>query len=561
MTTTPFAEISAPTPDLDDLAARQQALLAELADTSDAAAAQALLDRWDDLRRQVDTWANLVDLRFNMDTTDAAARADREVRDRLIPAWTELDVAVKRAFLEHPCRGALAEGLGGQVFALWEVDVLAFDPSLKDQLVEESALEAAYTELLAGARLDFRGETLNLSTITPWRQDADRETRHQAEAVLWDWFARHGEPLDRNYDDLVRLRTAMARQLGHEDFVALGYKRMSRIDYDRDDVERFRAQVREHVVPLATELAERQAADLGLDRLMAWDEAVLDPAGNPAPAGDHDWMLARAREMFDAMGHGLGEFFAAMDDGGFLDLRSREGKAGGGFCTSFPTHGMPFIFANFNGTKGDVEVFTHEVGHAFQNYQSRDARLLDYQWPTLESCEIHSMSLEFLTWPHMERFFGDDAERFRRMHLAEGLAFLPYGTAVDHFQHLVYERPEASPAERHAMWREMEATYLPWRDWGDLAYPAEGGRWQLQRHIYLSPFYYIDYVLAQTCALQFLGRARRDPAEAMQAYVALCRRGGEAPFQELARSAGLVSPFDEGCLASVVADARAALDG
>ncbi|HMC80763.1 MAG TPA: M3 family metallopeptidase, partial [Acidimicrobiia bacterium] len=248
-----------------------------------------------------------------------------------------------------------------------------------------------------------------------------------------------------------------------------------------------------------------------------------------------------------------------LETGGFLDLADRKGKAGGGFCTSFPTEGMPFIFANFNGTKGDVEVFSHEMGHAFQSYESRDLPLADYLWPTSESAEIHSMSLEFLTWPHMERFFGADAARFRRVHLAEALLFLPYGTAVDHFQHEIYRRPAMSPAERHELWRSMEQTYLPWRDWGDLAYPAKGGRWQHQRHIYLAPFYYIDYVLAQTCALQFWVRSERDREAAMRDYVALCRRGGAAPFRSLVASAGLTSPFEPGCLPEVVEAARAAM--
>jgi M3 family oligoendopeptidase len=262
--------------------------------------------------------------------------------------------------------------------------------------------------------------------------------------------------------------------------------------------------------------------------------------------------------MFDAMGE-LGPFFRRLNEGGFLDLMARQGKAGGGFCTSFPVAGMPFIFANFNGTQDDVNVFTHEMGHAFQNFQSRSQGLTDYLWPTYESAEIHSMSLEFLTWPHMECFFGDEADRFRRTHLTDAILFLPYGTAVDHFQHEIYGRPDLGPAQRHDLWREMEATYLPWRDWGDLDYPARGGRWQNQRHIYLAPFYYIDYVLAQTCALQFWVRAEEDHAAALSDYVALCRRGGEAPFRELARSAGLTSPFDDGCLAGIVDRARAAL--
>ncbi len=555
-----FDAITAPTPDLDALAERMEELHRTLEAAATPADGAAVVRAWDELRREVETWSSLVDLRFNQDTANEEHKRAREQRDELLPRWTELEVAMKRALLVHPLRAGIAAEVGEHAFALWEVDVLAFDPAIKEDLVAEAKLEAEYTELMASAEFEYLGEKLNLATLRKFVQHADREVRHGALQQWWNWFAEHGGEFDRIYDELVRLRTAMAEKLGFNDFVELGYKRMKRIDYDRPDVERFRAAVREHVVPLATELCRRQAEALGVEKLMAWDERVQDPRGNPRPNGDHDWMVARAQEMFDAMDAELGAFFGLMNGGRFLDLKSRQGKSSGGFCTSFPTAGMPFVFANFNGTKDDVEVFTHEIGHAFQCYQSRDHVPLDFLWPTMESCEIHSMSLEFLTWPHMDKFFGDDAERFRRMHLIDGLVFLPYGVAVDHFQHEVYSRPEASPAARHAIWLVMERTYLPWRDWGDLAYPAKGGRWQAQPHIFGGPFYYIDYTLAQTCAMQFWLRAEReDRGAAMKAYVDLCRRGGQAPFQELARSAGLKSPFDDGCLAEVVGHAREVL--
>ncbi len=553
-----FSDITAPTPDLDALAVTIGELEATVAGAGSVDGLLTAVRAWDDIRRQVQTYSSLVGLRFQQDTTDPDRKQEREAWDEAEPRWTELEVAMKRALLGHPLRTDLEAAIGAQAFALWESEVLAFDPAIKGDLATEAKLGAEYVELLASAELAFEGEVLNLSTIQKHRQSPDRAVRHAAEKVYWAWTASNGEALDRIFDDLVRLRAGMAATLGFADFTELGYKRMCRVDYDRSDVEGLRAAVREHVVPFAAEIRRRQAESLGVDRLMAWDEPVHDTAGNPAPRGDHDWMLARGAEMFDAMGD-LGPFFRRMQTGGFLDLADRKGKAGGGFCTSFPTDGMPFVFANFNGTKGDVEVFSHEMGHAFQNFESRTQPLTDYLWPTYESAEIHSMSLEFLTWPHMERFFGEDAERFRRLHLAEAILFLPYGTAVDHFQHEIYARPTMTPAERHDLWRSMEETYLPWRDWGDLAYAARGGRWQHQRHIYLMPFYYIDYVLAQTCALQFWVRAERDRDAALADYVALCRRGGAEPFRSLVASAGLTSPFEDGCLAEVVAAARTAL--
>ncbi len=554
-----FSQIDQPAPTFEEVQARYATFDAALQNAKSAEEVCKVIADWDILRCELDTWHALTDLRFNQDTRNETYKAAREYCDQLSPKLTELAVAMKRQLLGNPQREALEAKFGTQVFALWEADITTYDPAIEQAMVRESELETEFIGLLASAELPYQGETYTHATIVKFLQEPERDLRYGAEKVRWQWFADNAEQLDRIYDDQVRLRHEMACTLGFENYTALAYKRMSRIDYDRQDVENYRDAVRQHVVPLALELREKQRQRLGVEELMAWDEPVADPNGNPKPQGDHDWMLLQAQAMFDEMGGGLDDFFRLMTERGLIDLKSREGKADGGFCTAFPVYQVPFIYANFNGTKGDVEVFTHEVGHAFQCYESRKQPLVDYLWPTYESCEIHSMSLEFLTWPQMEKFFGDDADRFRQIHLEQSLIFLPYGVAVDHFQHLVYDEPTASPERRKEMWREMEAMYLPWRNWGDLEFPAGGGRWQFQRHIYLSPFYYIDYTLAQTCALQFWVRSREDFSAAMEAYVALCRRGGEAPFQELATSAGLISPFKPGCLEQVVQAAREVL--
>ena len=559
MSSLTFDQIAPAAPSFEALEEGSRAVLAELAGARGIEQAMECVRRWDALRSEVSTWDALVHLRFHQDTQDVERKATREAWDDMKPRWTELEIAVKRALLTHPLRAELEEAVGAQAFALWESDALAFDPAIVEDLVGESKLEAEFTALLASAQIEFRGETETLTTLIRHRQDARRDVRHESTAAMWAWFGENSPTLDRIYADLVELRSGMATKLGLKDFVELGYKRMCRVDYSREDVERFRAQVRDEIVPLCTAIGERQARTLEVDELMAWDAPVHDLAGNPKPKGDLEWMLARSSEMFDAMGAELGGFWGSMNGGGFLDLASRKGKAGGGFCTSFPTHGMPFVFANFNGTKGDVEVLTHEIGHAFQNYSSREQWPSDYHWPTYESAEVHSMSLEFLTWPHMEAFFQDDAARFRRVHLTESITFIPYGTAVDHFQHEIYEQPELTPDQRCELWREMERTYLPGLNWGDVERAAAGARWQAQSHIYTSPFYYIDYVLAQTCALQFWALAEGDRERALEAYVALCGRGGSLPFQALVRSAGLTSPFHEGCLCGVVARARQTL--
>ncbi|WP_425617087.1 M3 family oligoendopeptidase [Anatilimnocola sp. NA78] len=553
-------QIFVETPQYDEVAREYAELEAAFARATTAEQTAEVVDRWDQIRRRLETWGALVSLRFNQDTRNEQYKKDREYSDELNPRLTDLDVKIKRLLLASPHRAALETKYGPQAFALWSADVMTFEPSIQEHLVREAKLQAEYGEVMATAQLTFRGETLNHSAIVKYREDPDRNTRHEAEQVRWQWYADNRPQLDRIFTDMVNLRHEMARTLKFNNFVELGYQRMKRVDYNAADVARFRDEVRQHVVPLAVELRKKQAQDLGVDKLMFWDDAIHDVQGNPAPHGDHDWMVERAHEMFAAMHPELANFFQLMTTAKLTDLKNREGKSPGGFCTSFPSYGLPFIFANFNGTKHDVEVFTHEVGHAYQGYLSREQPLIDYLWPTYESCEIHSMGLEFLTWPHMEKFFGADAERFRRIHLTQGLLFLPYGVAVDHFQHLVYERPQATAAERHGMWQEVERLYLPWRDYGDLPHVVDGGFWQFQRHIYLHPFYYIDYTLAQTCALQLWVRSQKEPEQTLADYNALCRRGGEAPFQALARGAGLISPFEPGCLRDVVAQARAVLE-
>jgi M3 family oligoendopeptidase len=547
-----YTAIQASTPTYETLQESYLALNAQF--DSDLPGAIAA---WDRLRRELDTWSALVHLRFAQDTTDAAAKAAREYADALHPVITEYETAFKRRLLALPQARAIA---GEHAARLWETDITTFDPAIKADLEEESRVAARYTELLASAKLSLDGTQTNLSGLAPFTESPDRETRHRAEQARWAFFAANGEELDTIYDQLVHLRDGMARKLGFASYTPLGYRRLRRVDYGPNEVARYREEVATYVVPLVARILEQRRREHGWDKLRFWDETLVDSAGNPKPAGDHDYLVAEAARMFEEIDPRLAGFYRAMQEGGFLDLKNRPGKAGGGFCTSFPTVGMPFIFANFNGTHNDIGVFTHEMGHAFQNWESRDQPGIDYLWPTMEAAEINSMGLEFLTLPAIGHLLGEaQRERFARMHLISSLSFLPYGVCVDHFQHEVYANPAATPAERHAMWQRLERHYMPWTDYGDLAYPAKGGRWQAKQHIYNGPFYYIDYTLALCCAMQLWVQSRHDFRAAFDAYVALCGRGGSAPFGELVHSAGLLSPFEPGALAGVVREAEAAL--
>ncbi len=551
----PFSDLSFPRPDEASLKARY----ADISSLLDRGQREEALKAFDAVRREYESWASHVHLQFSRNTQDETAKTDRDYADRLSPVATDHEVIIKKRLLADPDRAGLEALLTPHVVHLWEADTTTFDPRISTDLEEEARLTGEYTALLASAKIDFDGKVLNLSGLVPYLQGSDRDVRHAAEQARWAFFEEHGEELDTLYGRLVELRDRMAKTLGFENYIGLGYRRMRRTDYGPEQVASFREKVLSSVTPLVQSLLERRCLKMGWDKVWAWDEALIDLQGNPEPAGDHDLLVARAEGMFRALDPKgeMGDFYVQMRDLGYLDLKNRDNKAGGGFCTSFPTIGSPYIFANFNGTHNDIGVFTHEMGHAFQNWKSRDQDWVDQLWPTMEAAEIHSMGLEFLTWPQIDTLVEDGAgDRYRRMHLIDALSFFPYGVCVDHFQHEVYANPQMTAAERHETWARLEKRYMPWRDWGDLAYPAKGGRWQAQLHIYRLPFYYIDYALAQCCALQLWLRSRMNREATFETYRQLCSEGGSKPFSQLVADAGLVSPFEEDALAEVVHEAE-----
>jgi len=551
-----FAAITAPTPTRDTLA-RDYAAINALFDDGDIAEAAARFDR---LRRDIGTWAALVDLRFQQHTDDASAKAALDYRDELMPTAQNHETAFKQRMLAHDDRTAIVNAVGSHAVALWDLDVGIFDPSIEADLEREAKLAAHYTELTASVAIEIDGTIVNYEGMAPYREHLDRALRHEAEQKVDAFFGDNAAELDQIYDDLVKLRHGMARKLGYENFIALGYKRMRRLDYGPDDVARYRDAIAAHVTPLIARLMEQRRTAFGWDKVFAWDERIVDPLGNPTPLGGHDELVAAGQAMYDRMNPEIASFYRAMRVGGFLDLKNRPAKGNGGFCTSFDSVGMPFIFANFVGTSGDIDVLTHEMGHAFQAFASRDLPGVDYLTPGMESAEIHSMSFEFFAHPHADLLVGEAAAaRYRQMHLIAALSFLPHGACLDHFQHEVYANPDMTPAERRATWRRLERHYTPWRDYGDLANSESGGAWQQVLHLYLMPFYMIDYALAQCCALQFWSRSRKNYAVALEDYIALCRRGGSAPFLDLVQSAGLISPFEPGALEASVSEVAALL--
>ncbi|MDY4969969.1 MAG: M3 family oligoendopeptidase, partial [Lachnospiraceae bacterium] len=433
-----------------------------------------------------------------------------------------------------------------------------FSPEIIPELQKENELKTAYEKLLASAQIPFEGGIYTLSQMTPFKNDADDVRRLAAWKAEGQWYKDNQEQLDALYDELVHVRDTMGRKLGYDGYTQLGYYRMGRNCYTKEDVEKFRHAVVKYLVPVADQIYREQAKRLGKEYPMNFaDNALEFRTGNPRPFGTPDEILAHGRKFYEELSPETGEFFNRMLDDELLDVLSTEGKAGGGYCTSIPDHEVPFIFANFNGTQHDVEVITHEAGHAFAAYMNRKRVPMSYVWPGMEACEVHSMSMEFFAWPWAEGFFGEDTKKFYYSHLSGALTFIPYGTMVDHFQHIVFEKPDMTPKERHGVWKELMGVYMPWMKLdGEIPFYSEGEGWQRQHHIYSMPFYYIDYCLAQTVALQFWAMIQKDRNDAWEHYMAYTKQGGSRVFTELLKNAGMETPFEENCLKTVCKAAK-----
>lgn len=504
------------------------------------------------LRSDFDSMAQIASIRHTIDTTDKFYEEEQTYFDETTPVYQGLTTRFYTSLTNSKFKSELEAAFGKQLFSIAELTLKTFSPEIIEDLQLENKLSSEYTKLIASAKIMFEGEERNLSQLAPFTQSTDRAMRIKANEAKYGFMKENEEKLDSIYGKLVKVRTTIAKKLGFKNFVELAYARMLRSDYNAEMVANFRKQVGEFIVPVASKLRERQRVRLGLDSLKYYDERFSFKTGNATPKGDPDFILNCGKDMYSELSDETNEFFNFMTENELLDLVSKKGKAGGGYCTFISEYKAPFIFSNFNGTSGDVDVLTHEAGHAFQVYSSRNYEIPEYNFPTYEACEIHSMSMEFFTYPWMNLFFKEEVDKYKFSHLAEALLFIPYGVTVDEFQHFVYENPEATPAERKSAWRNIEKKYLPHRDYENNDYLERGGYWHQQGHIFGTPFYYIDYTLAQICAFQFWKKSEENREEAWSDYLRLCKKGGSDSFVNLVKYANLISPFEKGCIESVI---------
>lgn len=553
-----FSEMKYKRPDAEKIKATLISMTERLKNAENYGEAKKVFLENEKFTKHILTMHTLSSIRNSIDTRDAFYDKEEKFWNNMLPLVQEVAQQWTKTLLASPFRADFEKEYGEIMFSNAEMELKTFSPSIIPELQKENDLIQEYETLLASAQIKFGGNSCTLAQLFPFKNDENDDVRRAAWTVEGRWYAENSAELDRLYDDLVVLRDIMGKRLGYKDYTQLGYYRMCRNSYTKVDIEKFREAVVKYLVPVADRIYRNRAKSLGVGYPLSYaDSSLVFRSGNPRPLGTADDILKAGMKFYGELSKETAEFFKTMLDDELLDVLAKEGKRAGGYCTTIYDYEVPFIFANFNGTADDVETVTHEAGHAFADWYNRKRVPISTIWPTLEACEVHSMSMEFFAWNWSEEFFGKDAEKFKYAHLSDALTFIPYGTLVDHFQHIVYEDSELTPDERHEVWQSLQEIYMPWmRLDGDIPFYAEGKAWQRQHHIYSSPFYYIDYCLAQTVALQFWTMIQKDIKDAWSHYMAYTEQGGSKVFTELLKNAGLKSPFDSECLREVCEEAE-----
>ena len=548
-----FNEMTYTRPDIDALLARCRELAAKAAAAPDGDALVRLYYEQSEAFAEYNTAANLANIHYTCDTRDAYWKAEQDFFDANGPAVTNASVEISRAFLANPHVDALTEKFGTTCVAGMKNAVLSMDDRTVELQQQFNALVSRYQQIYGGALVELDGKQLTIPQLGPYKEDLDPAVRRAAYEAEAGYFDAHRAELDELYGQIVQNLNAQARVMGYHDYSELSYVRMNRIGYGPEEIRKFRDQVANDVVPQLQKVMALRAKRTGIAHPAFTDLPILFRDGNPKPIPGYKARMDAARTMYHELSPETAEFIDFMQDNELFDVESRPGKMSGGYMTSLPSYKAPFIFANWNDTSGDVDVLTHECGHAFEGYVAvRDPEVpADLECPGMESAEIHSMAMEFLTAPWHHLLFGRDTDKYALLHAEDSFVFLAYGCEVDEFQHIMYQNPDLTPDERNAEWLKLEKKYRPWIDFDNLPFYGRGAGWQRQLHIYECPFYYIDYCLSTMAALQFFLLSLTDHKDAWERYLRLVRRAGTASYTELLETAGLKVPFEEGSIKGI----------
>lgn len=548
-----FSQMTYERPQVDVFAGEVRDFLEKFKSAGDYAADRDLFLQLNEKLDHIETMCSIAEIRNTVNTANEYYEKEVESIAQITP---QINLEMRKVYeeiLESPFLQEFSNEFGENYIRSLKNQIRFANEKNVDNQVKESLLVQKYAKVSAVCTTRFHGEDVNFYGLLKYMESTDRNVRREAFKAWADLYESISRELDDIYSQLIQVRCDMAQVLGFKDYIDMIYQQRERFDYDREDVKNFRRQIKEVLVPICDRLFKEQKERLGIDVLHYYDEALVFPEGNAVPEGTSRELIEKASKMYHELSEETGEFFDFMTKYELFDLETKPGKRQGGYCTSLPEYKAPFIFSNFNGTSADVDVLTHEAGHAFESYvASRRLPLSAQVWPTMEVCEIHSMSMEFFTYPWMDLFFGKNTEKYKYAHFVSAITCIPYMACVDEFQHRVFEENAVDAAKRRKIWKELEETYMPWRDYDGNEFLENGGFWMQKQHIFMSPFYYIDYALAQMGALEFYSRMKADRKTAWEDYFRLCCAGGSKGYYDLLKTANLSDPFKDGTVKKIM---------
>ena len=547
-----FEDIPLRVPEMNSIERKMTFFTKELEEASDAQKAIATVKKCFKYDDNLSSDITVISIRNSINTRDEVYEKAMDVVNEVSPLISALSDKFSKAMINSKFRKELEDEFGSYLFEIIENSIKCFDDKIIPELQEENKLVTSYDKIMASAQITYKDQTLNLTQLGKYFSDVDPDVRKEAAKLYYGFIEEHDKDLEDIYSNLVRVRNSMAIKLGFKNYVELGYLRLGRVDYDKKMVKSYRKEIAEYVVPHVEKLIKNDKKRLGIKNPIFTDLFITYKEGNPKPIGDIKFLEESARKMYHEMSKETGTFYDFMIDNHLMDLEAKSGKMGGGYMTYISRYKSPFIFSNSNGTSADVDTLTHEFGHSFQAYLARNISVPAYMMPTLEACEIDSMSMEFFAYPWMDLFFGEKADKYRYMHTQDAIKFLPYGAEVDEFQEIVYENPNFTNDERNEVWEKLEKKYRPRISYKGFPYLEKGTYWLRQQHIFSTAFYYIDYTLAQVLALQFKYEYEKNKEKAWKKYIKLLKMGGQYPFVTLIKKAKLRNPFDEGNIKKAV---------
>ena len=556
-----LSDVPVQTPDKDEIVDKLHSLADRISNASSADEAIAAVKEYFVLSDDVMTAFALIYIRHTCNTKDEHYSELTDLMDEISPFVSEASNMVDSALYNSQYRKELEEEFGSLFFEQTAQSMKTFSPAIVNDLVEENKLASQYTNLISGALIEFDGKKLSISQMGKYTKSSDRAVRSEANKKVWAFYEENDDEIGDIYDRMVKVRTKIAQTLGYENYVQMGYDRMGRLDWNKDDASVYREKILTYIVPLSEKIFATQKERLGYgDSTTFHDYSIFYKSGNPTPKGTTGEMVNAAKEMYAELSPVASHYFNFMVDHECMDLDARPGKAGGGYMEYLPGLKTSIIFANSNGTSDDVDTLTHEFGHSLQGFLGGEQTVPSYRAPGLECCEMHSMSMEFLTYPWMDKFFKEDTEKYKYQHLCDAITFIPYGCIVDAFQTYCYEHPDMNHAERKAYWRTLEKQYLPHLTYDEIPYLESGAWWVRQHHIFQNPLYYLDYTIAQVVALEFFTESLGDREGTFDKYLRFCRLGGTLPFRKLLKEAGIANPMDGNTLKNVAESVMSYLD-